>query len=1056
MKTASNRLGLIELLIATSALVALTACGGCGKQTPKPDAGNDEDSGVVVEDAGETPDAGPADAGVDGGLPDLKITKVLPPRGGSSGGTQVLIQGSGFVLGVAERATEAKKVTTIKFGSNPAIDFQIIDDQTIDVRVPPGQAKTVNVTLTNPRGTFSCGNCYTYYDELFLSSVTPKEGPLAGGTDVKITGQGFTNDVQVLFGQFSSPTVTFVSDKEIHAISPRGAVADLVDITVYNKNGVGFQRRVFQYVADLRVSSVAPPVGPLAGGTSVVVTGTGFEGLSSIKFGGVDAASFTVDSPTQITAVTPAGTAVGAVDIALVTPRESWTVKKGFTYADPAGAFDAFALSPRLGPSAGGNVVTLTGQGFTSLASTTVTVGGQPATLSNLTANSVDVTVPARGSGAAVADVVVSDGTTTKTLIGAYTYRIELASVAPNKGPAAGGTATVVSGKDFPTDLEVFFGALKGQVGGATDASANALTPAGSGGGPTALRARSATDFENEAVLPDAFTFVEALSIGRAQPDRGAIAGNTLITVLGSGFEVGTTVSFGANKAKDVKIVDSHTLTCRTPKAAEPGTVDVKVDKLTETDTLPGGFSYFDPRSVSGGLSGGPLIGTVNVTVLDITPGLEGAPVPQATVMLGTDVTTPFQGLTDNRGQITFSDPGLVKAQTVTVFKTNYQVNTVTAVNTENVTVYIAQTGGGDPSPSNPPPGTPASVISGRVTGFKPPRPLTSNEVMEARVFVAQTSLTDSNPWFGGPPFAQVRPRTNEKWIITQDNGDYLVLCPGGLHAVYAYLGVKNKQTGAFTPYVMGIKRGIQASPDLPATQNDIVLDMHLDMTVPVTIDQPITIDGFPATNSLYGYLDLGSEGFIPNPYNTASGPGGTGTGTSSISTPGNTISFPGFPQLNGDSFVFLNEAAGIQGLPVSYFFRRQPGDLRQGLTIGPMLTTPVFTAPTTDLGFTGTISWTRDPGANPDIYQVHIFRQNPDGSLTDVWQVVLPGTETQVVLPPPAVTQLQTQEAGQFLFAAIWGSRSPKFAYNQWTYDTLSTVSWSSYTLSVSEGFTP
>lgn len=1050
----SAKRGLTELLVLSLALVLASACGGCGGDNTKHDAGIEEPDSGIVEDAGVF-DAGQPDAGEDGGIPDQKITKVLPPRGGSSGGTQVQIQGSGFVLGVADRATEAKKLTTIKFGTNTAIDFQIIDDGTIYVRAPPGKAGSTSITLTSPRGTFVCSGCYTYYDELYLSSVTPKQGPLAGGTDVKITGQGFTNDVQVLFGSYSSPEVTFVSDKEIHAISPRGVAPELVDLTVYNKNGVGFQRRVFQYYPDLRVANVSPPVGPLAGGTQVVITGTGFDGLTALKFGGVDATSFNVDSPTQFTAVAPAGTALGAVDLTLTTPRETWTVKKGFTYADASGAFEVYALSPRIGPTEGGNTILLTGQGLDT-GPLTVTIGGQTATVGARTATSVELTVPARGSAPRVADVVVTSNTSAKTLTAAYTYRLELQSVSPNTGPAAGGTPTNIGGANLPIDLEVFFGALKGITGNAvTETSAPVTTPKGSGGGPTTLRARAAGDPENEALLVDAFTYEEALSVGRVQPDRGAIAGNTLVTVLGSGFTTGTLVNFGSDRAKDVKLIDSHTLTCRTPKAANAGTVDVSVEKLTEKDTLPGGFSYFDPRSISGGLSGGPLVGTLNITVLESTQGMEGTPVPQAMVMLGTDTTTPFQGLTDFRGQITFSDPALVKAQTVTVFKQDYETVTVTAVNAENLTVYVARTGGGDPSPSTPPPGVPASIISGRVTGFKPPRPLNSNESLEARVFVSQTSL------YSGPPFAQARQRTNEKWIVTQDNGDYLVLTGAGLRAAYAYLGVKNKQTGAFTPYVMGIRRGITTASDTPATQQDIVLDMHLDMTVPVTIDGPLTFNGAPGYNALYAWLDLGAEGFIPNPYNTASGAGGTGTGqtTSIVSTPAPgtnpvVINFPGFPRLDGDSFIFVNESAGTDYYPVSYFFRRQPGDLSLGATIGPMLPGPFFTAPTA-AGFDGTISWTRDAGPVPDIQQVLILKPTLTGWVT-LWTVVLPGSETQVVLPPPAVAKLKAEEANSQLYVAMFGSRSPKFAYNQWTYDTLSGVTWSSYTISLSEAFLP
>ena len=50
---------------------------------------------------------------------------------------------------------------------------------------------------------------------------------------------------------------------------------------------------------------------------------------------------------------------------------------------------------------------------------------------------------------------------------------------------------------------------------------------------------------------------------------------------------------------------------------------------------------------------------------------------------------------------------------------------------------------------------------------------------------------------------------------------------------------------------------------------------------------------------------------------------------------------------------------------------------------------------------------------------------------------------------------KLRNEEMGP-LFVVIYSSRSPKFAYNQWTYDTLSGVSWSSFTIALGSGFTP
>ncbi len=1030
--------------MAVAALALLASACSCGKpQSGAGDAGVRD--GSVVSDAGQGGfDAGgaPVDGGDDdAGLPppELKITRLLPPRGPSNGGVSVLVEGSGFLRDFALSGTQAKPRTTLKFGANPVIDFQIIDDVTLEARVPPGLTGQASVSIQNPNGRVVCNNCFTYFDELVVTAFTPKEGLVSGGNEVTITGKGFTADVQVLFGGRSSPTITVVSPSQLRVIVPQGAAADQVDLVVYNKNGVSTQRRGYRYFNDVRVTAIAPLTGALAGGTSVTVTGAGFTGATGVTFGANAGVALVVTDDAHLTVEAPAAAAAGAVTLTVVTPRGSASVKNGFTYFDPTGAFAVFGVYPHVVRP--GDVITVTGQAL-DLAPFDLTIGGVPVTIGARTFSTALVTVPARGAAPRKSDLTPSVG---PALPGAVTWRVTPQSVSPTRGPATGGTSVSLMAEALPGDVQVFVGALAATSTVVVSESALTFsTPRGSGGAASDVRVREAADLENEATLPGAFTFLEPLAIGRVQPDRGAIAGNTQVTVLGAGFGDSTVVVFANNRAKDVKIVDSHTLTCRTPKG-DVGTIDVRVERLTERDTLPGGFSYFDPRSISGGASGGPLVGTLNVTVLDSTNGSYGAPVPLATVLLGVDSATPFQGTTDARGQVTFSDPSLVKAQTVTVFKNLYQSVSVTQVASENLTVFISRTGGGGGSGSGtPPPGTPASTIAGRVTGFKAPRPLTATETLEARVFVAQTSL------FGGVPFSSGPTHRGETWKLASDGASYFVTTGAGLHAVYAVLGIVNSGTMAFTPVTMGVKRGVTTSPDVPATGEDIVLDMQLDLTVPIFIDSPLEypspLGDVPGINRIYAWLDLGAEGFIPNPNNWGTG----GAVRSSVESNQATLSFPNFPQLDGSNFVFLDECASPSSYPISYSFRRQPGSMKAGVTIGPLLPAPRLGRFS---GFEGTIAWTIDPGAVPDMFDIELIRISAGGTTT-VWSMVMPGTESSVVLPASSVTKLKIEEQGNSLYFVMFGIRSPKFSYNQWTYESLSTASWSSFTISVSNSF--
>lgn len=80
------------------------------------------------------------------------------------------------------------------------------------------------------------------------------------------------------------------------------------------------------------ITGLAPTTGSSTGGTSVVISGSALTGATAVTFDGVSATSYTVDSATQITAVTPAGTPGALVDVVVTTPGGSYTSSGGFLY----------------------------------------------------------------------------------------------------------------------------------------------------------------------------------------------------------------------------------------------------------------------------------------------------------------------------------------------------------------------------------------------------------------------------------------------------------------------------------------------------------------------------------------------------------------------------------------------------------------------------------------------------------------------------------------------------------------------------------------------------
>jgi hypothetical protein len=93
-----------------------------------------------------------------------------------------------------------------------------------------------------------------------------------------------------------------------------------VDVLVTTVGGTSAAIRAdqFTYRPVPSVTSVAPNDGPAAGGTTVTITGSGYEGSSTVKFGPTQATMVTVNSATSITAVSPKGSG-GLVDVTVST-----------------------------------------------------------------------------------------------------------------------------------------------------------------------------------------------------------------------------------------------------------------------------------------------------------------------------------------------------------------------------------------------------------------------------------------------------------------------------------------------------------------------------------------------------------------------------------------------------------------------------------------------------------------------------------------------------------------------------------------------------------------
>ena len=78
--------------------------------------------------------------------------------------------------------------------------------------------------------------------------------------------------------------------------------------------------------------SISPTSGPVAGGTNVTIQGTNFVNITNVKLGGTNVASFNIISPTQMTAVTPAYSITGLVDLSVISTFGTSVLHGAYTY----------------------------------------------------------------------------------------------------------------------------------------------------------------------------------------------------------------------------------------------------------------------------------------------------------------------------------------------------------------------------------------------------------------------------------------------------------------------------------------------------------------------------------------------------------------------------------------------------------------------------------------------------------------------------------------------------------------------------------------------------
>ncbi|HVS33890.1 MAG TPA: IPT/TIG domain-containing protein [Thermoanaerobaculia bacterium] len=141
-----------------------------------------------------------------------------------------------------------------------------------------------------------------------IANLTPNNGPAVGGTAVTMTGSDFLPGATVTIAGAPVSNLVVVDANTITFVTPPGPSGPATVILTNPDGRSALSPVPFTYDSP-SIANVTPSSGPV--GTVVTISGVNFSGgVTSVTFNGV-AASFTVDSDSQITATVPAGATTG-------------------------------------------------------------------------------------------------------------------------------------------------------------------------------------------------------------------------------------------------------------------------------------------------------------------------------------------------------------------------------------------------------------------------------------------------------------------------------------------------------------------------------------------------------------------------------------------------------------------------------------------------------------------------------------------------------------------------------------------------------------------------
>ncbi|KAJ4456413.1 putative pol polyprotein [Paratrimastix pyriformis] len=474
------------------------------------------------------------------------------------------------------------EVRGLRFGSNPTVQVAgqpcpvvLANSSRVVCQSAGGLVGGgyVAVEVTNSVGLSERqDNLLWYQGQVTLASISPAAASQTAGTTatLTLTGTGFATGTG---GGAACPTVTVGGQPCVAltcpsttsltctlTVGPAGATNGPAAVVVTNPSPDVATCTTTQAVGAFyfqgpapTLSGLAPARGPLAGGQTVHLRGSGLR----VPCTGVAADPAGSTAATGLTCTLPAGAALGSVAVVVTNwDQTTVTLDGGYSYQGPTPTVSW--RSPAQGPCGGGTALVLVGTGFR--AGVTVTVAGSPCALMASNGTFLNCTTPA-GLAASTAVVVItnSDGTNATTDFAYYAVGLSpvINRLTPSSSNQLAAASIIVTGSNFRAGLTLSVGGLTCPGPAVTASRIRCTLPAPGAAyyGPVDVTVTNADG--TTAILTQGYTFtgtaapvVAGVSPSTVSLISTAVAANSpsadvVLTVTGQNFRAGPVVTLG-------------------------------------------------------------------------------------------------------------------------------------------------------------------------------------------------------------------------------------------------------------------------------------------------------------------------------------------------------------------------------------------------------------------------------------------------------------------------------------------------------------------------------